>query len=93
MKEIRSGLPEAKIVFICIKPSIKRWQLAGKMKAANSLIERQCHKDRNLVYVDIFSPMLGDDGKPRADLFLEDGLHLNATGYKLWASKIRPHLQ
>ena len=63
------------------------------MKEANSLIERQCHKDRNLVYVDIFSPMLGDDGKPRANLFVEDGLHLNQTGYKLWASIIRPHLR
>jgi lysophospholipase L1-like esterase len=37
--------------------------------------------------------MLGPDGKPRPELFQSDGLHLNATGYKLWADVLRPHMK
>ena len=28
--------------------------------------------------------MLGPDGKPRPDLFQQDGLHMNAAGYRIW---------
>ena len=45
-----------------------------------------------LSYVDIYSLMLGADGKPRKDLFLKDGLHPNEKAYRLWAAKIRPLL-
>lgn len=89
---IHRGLPKAKIVFIAIKPSIKRWNLAEKMKKANSLIRQQCENNARLEFVDIFSPMLGADGKPRRELFVEDGLHLNQAGYKLWAEKVKPCL-
>ena len=34
--------------------------------------------------MDVFTPMLGADGKPRPELFVEDGLHLTPEGYALW---------
>jgi lysophospholipase L1-like esterase len=36
--------------------------------------------------------VLGADGKPREDLFVEDKLHFNAEGNKLLAEKVRPYL-
>jgi hypothetical protein len=36
--------------------------------------------------------MLGPDGRPRAELLVGDGLHLNKDGYALWTSIVRPHL-
>ena len=36
--------------------------------------------------------MLGDDGRPRRELFVEDGLHMNAEGYRLWNEKLLPVL-
>ena len=36
--------------------------------------------------------MLGEDGKPRRELFVGDGLHLNAKGYALWTKVVAPHL-
>ena len=36
--------------------------------------------------------MLDAQGKPRADLFRWDGLHMNAKGFALWTSIIRPVL-
>jgi lysophospholipase L1-like esterase len=50
-------------------------------------------RDSRLLYVDIATPMLGEDGKPRSELFAPDGLHLNAKGYELWASILRPMLR
>ena len=90
---VRKELPDVEIGFIAIKPSIKRWNLASEMRKANKAVASICEKDDHLTYVDIFKPMLGEDGKPRPELFLKDGLHLNEEGYKLWASIVRPLLK
>lgn len=91
--KVQAGLPEARILFISIKPSILRWRLVEQMRQANDLIRKTCEGDRRFDYVDIDSPMIGDDGKPRPELFKEDGLHLNDAGYTLWTSVLRPLLQ
>ena len=36
--------------------------------------------------------MLDAQGKPRDELFRVDGLHMNAQGYALWTSIIKPIL-
>jgi lysophospholipase L1-like esterase len=90
---VREGLPDVEIAFIAIKPSIKRWNLADEIRSANKAVAKICEADDKLTYVDIFKPMIGQDGKPRPELFLKDGLHLNKEGYKLWASIVRPLLK
>ena len=35
--------------------------------------------------------LLLDGGKVREELYLEDRLHLNDDGYKLWADMLAPH--
>ena len=92
LKTVRAKLPKVRVSFIAIKPSLSRWKLSGKMAMANSLVRDACGKDKRLDYIDIWLPMLGDNGKPRPDLFLGDGLHLNAKGYALWTSIVMPHL-
>ena len=92
-KRMKEQLPKAKLLYYCIKPSIARWKLAEEMSKANELIAKECKKQpKRLTYLDIWKPMLGEDGKPREDLFLEDGLHMNAKGYQIWANKIRAQL-
>ena len=93
VSDVRKGLPDVEIAFIAIKPSIKRWHLANEIRKANKTIAAICEDDEHLTYVDIFTPMLTVDGKPRPELFLKDGLHLNEEGYKLWASIVRPLLK
>lgn len=90
---IRPALPKARIVFIAVKPSISRWKLVDKMRQANRLIRTVTETDPLQIFVDIDTPMIGTDGKPRAELFKSDGLHLNAQGYKLWAELVGPHLK
>lgn len=92
-KRITKALPETRIVYIAIKPSFARWNLADKMHEANRLIHQQCADHKQLTMVDVWKPMLGEDGKPRAELFVKDGLHLSPKGYELWTSLLKPVLQ
>jgi lysophospholipase L1-like esterase len=92
VEKVQTALPKTRIAYISIKPSLARWQLVEKMKGANQLIKDYAQKKKNLMFIDVFTPMLGLDGEPRKELFVSDGLHLNAAGYELWASTIRPYL-
>jgi lysophospholipase L1-like esterase len=92
-KKVHDASPQTRIVFIAIKPSLKRWHLVDKMREANKLIERATDTDPRQTFVDIDQPMIGPDEKPRPELFKQDGLHLNAAGYDLWSSLVRPHLK
>jgi lysophospholipase L1-like esterase len=89
---VRAKLPSVPIIYISIKPSPSRWQLADKIRATNRLVAEAQKGDANQKIVDVFTPMLGDDGKPRAELFRDDRLHLNEKGYKLWAEMLGPLL-
>ena len=40
----------------------------------------------------MFTPMLGVDGQPRAELFLPDMLHMTEAGYRIWQSVVAPFL-
>ena len=77
---------DTKVAFISIKPSIARWDFAEEMAKANDLIAKECATDAQLQFVDIWEPMLGEDGKPNGKLLREDGLHLTEHGYALWTS-------
>ena len=92
VKVVHAKLPKTRIAFIAIKPSIARWKLSGKMSEANALVHGVCAKDKRLDFIDIWQSMLGQDGKPKANLFVKDGLHLNANGYALWTSIVKPYL-
>jgi lysophospholipase L1-like esterase len=93
VKKVREGLPGVPIDFISIKPSLKRWALVEKIKEANLLIEQYTKTEKGLGYIDVFTPMIGADGKPRAELFRPDGLHMVAKGYELWVAIIAPRLK
>lgn len=85
-------LPESRLLYISIKPSLARWPLVDKMREANRLIEEYAAEENRIVYIDIDSPSIGEDGKPRPELLLEDGLHLTEKGYELWSERVREHL-
>ena len=87
--QVHSDLPQTKIYFLAIKPSPLRWHLSPQQKAANRLIRRYCATRRKLEFIDVWTPLIAEDGKPNPKLFLKDNLHINARGYELWAEVIR----
>ncbi len=92
LEKIHEKLPDCRIYFLSIKPSIKRWHLWPKMKAANRLIAAACSKDGRLNYVDVASGMLNNEGNPRKEIFQEDDLHMTQAGYTLWQNALKPIL-
>lgn len=89
---VHAALPETRIGYISIKPSPSRMKHFEQFKTTNQLIREYTTKNEKLLYVDVFTPTLGSDGQPRADLFVKDMLHLNEAGYKLWAGIVTPVL-
>ena len=87
---IHRDLPGARVAFVSLKPSIARLNLLDKMRETNQLIRDYTRTDDSIVYVDVFTPMLNASGQPRPELFLEDGLHMNARGYAIWRDLIAP---
>ena len=91
-QKVHAELHETRIMYIAIKPSLKRWDMYPKMADANDRIAKQCASHPLLTYLDIATPMMGDDGKPKPSLFAKDGLHLNQAGYQVWTQVVTPHL-
>jgi len=93
VQKVETELPDTRIGFIAIKPSLARWDLVDQMARANRLIRQYTLWKPNLEYIDVFAPMLGIEGKPRAELLLEDGLHLTPAGYALWTEIVTPFVR
>lgn len=90
---LSSDFPDARLVFVPIKPSSSRWELWSQMKEANQRIKEHMSENDQFYYVDLASPILGSDGTPDDSLFLDDLLHLNEDGYAKWNTAIRPTLE
>lgn len=90
--EIRAVYPNVPVVFISLKPSPSRWHMRDRAIATNEMIEKFLKKQKNAEFINVWKPMLGPDGKPRQELFVEDNLHMNAQGYAIWQKLIQPTL-
>ncbi len=93
VRRVHKALPETRILFIGIKPSLERWAIVGKVRDANAVIRGYRETDDRVGYVDVDGPMLGWDEKPRADLFVSDGLHMTPKVYARWTTLVRPFLE
>lgn len=93
VETVHAKLPQTRIAFWPMTPSIARWANWERDKKANELIRAYIASDKNLVYIDSAEATLGPDGKPRAELFVKDGLHFNAEAYRMFTAIIRPYLK
>ena len=92
VEKIRASLPDTRIAFLSINPSLARWAQADKQREANRLIKDYVAQGQNLDYIELFDAFLGSDGKPRPELFVADRLHQSPEGYKVRVEVVRPHL-
>jgi lysophospholipase L1-like esterase len=91
-RAVHATLPQTRILYIGIKPSLLRWTQIDRMRSANLVIRAYCERDDRLAFLDFDGLMLGWDEKPRRELFVEDGLHLSPQGYQMWTTVLRPWL-
>jgi lysophospholipase L1-like esterase len=90
--KIRQSQPKTPIAYLSIAGNPKRWAQVAEVIRANALIEVFTKQNENLLFIDVFHPMLGPDGLPRPEIFAPDRLHMNAAGYELWRQTVLPCL-
>jgi lysophospholipase L1-like esterase len=89
---VRHDLPRVEIAYISNKPSPSRANLLAAQLEANSLIRQDIATMKRARFIDVFTPMLDAQGRPREELFREDRLHMNPAGYELWKQAVAPYL-
>jgi lysophospholipase L1-like esterase len=89
---VRKTLPSTRIAYISIAGNPARWAQVDRVRKANQLIEAYTKATPNMAFIDVFTPMLGADGLPRPEIFVEDRLHMNDNGYRIWTRVVEPYL-
>ena len=89
---VRRDLPDAGFAYIAIKPSPARANLLDAAREANTLVAAWVKTRPDTRFIDVFTPMLDAEGRPREDLFGPDRLHMNRAGYRIWIERITPVL-
>jgi len=89
---IEERLPKTELVYISMKPSLARWNLWGKYEQGEALISTYINEKPNIHYMDSSLSMLQVNGQVKSDIFIEDGLHMNANGYEGWTDQLKPIL-
>ena len=90
---VRRYLPGTRVIYLSVKPSPSRWALVDQIRETNALVQAIVERDTAARFVDVFTPMLGPDGRPRPELFREDSLHMTRAGYELWRGELDPVLR
>lgn len=84
MAKTRAALPQARVYYIAIPPVMRTANspetLAG-VKKINDMLAAYAAGDPQLEFIDIFPSFLGADGKPKAEMYVEDGTHFTPKGY------------
>ncbi|MBB6052219.1 GDSL-type esterase/lipase family protein [Armatimonas rosea] len=88
---VRDRLGETPFVFLSIKPSPARAPILEKIRQANARIATLIPSRPQSQFVDVYASMVDSDGKPRAELWCDDGIHLSAAGYALWTQLLAVH--
>ncbi|RYZ61239.1 MAG: G-D-S-L family lipolytic protein [Chitinophagaceae bacterium] len=90
---IRQNYPQATIHYISMKPSPSRVAFLDKFKKANNDISVYLKGQKNAGFIDVYGAMLDKSGNVRTDIFVEDKLHMNAEGYRIWQKVMQPYLK
>ena len=90
---VRNKLPNVPILYVSMKPSPSRQLLMGKMREGNTMIRNFLKSKKQTAFADVYKEMIDDEGKPIAELFLDDNLHMNKKGYAIWQKVIEPYLK
>jgi GDSL-like Lipase/Acylhydrolase family len=86
---IHAKLPGTPMVIIGIKPSPAHWNHIGAIRKGNALVRAYVEGDRLVTHVDVGDRLVGSDGRPRAELYADNGLNLSELGYAVLTDAVR----
>ena len=89
VQKVHQKKPNTPIYYIAISPNERRWAVQDKIVEANELFKNYCQNTPNLHFIETMSQLLSKDGKYQPDLYINDKLHFNENGYKIWSPIIK----
>ncbi len=89
---IRRQFKDTPVFWVSVTPTPLRWHVWPEIKEAGDMIREICEDHRNTHYIDTERYFTNANGLPRAELFLDDRLHLNDEGYRVWSGVIKHEL-
>ena len=92
ISQCQQRLPGTEIIFLSIKPSPSRMRHWKQMYRANQMLEDLCRIQKNVIFIDISTPMFMKPGILKNDIYAEDGVHLNDKGYSLLRDAIMENI-
>lgn len=96
VNRISKDFPMTNIVFLSMKPTLIDDVLGKQVREnkiiTNSLLAEYSNRKDNLHYVDVSTIMFADDTRLKNEIFLDDGMHLNALGYGLWDPLVKARI-
>ena len=94
MKLVRQKLPNTKVAVYTLRPSLAREHLMPKQRQLNGLFKKYARKHRKrAAFIDAYTLLLTSEGKPNGDYLVQDKLHLNDKGYRVWTQVTRNFLK
>lgn len=93
VRRIHAVLPETRIGYISMKPSLSKWADIQLDREANERIAEWSRGQDRVDFIDIWSAMAPGSEPPSDALFVADRNHLSREGYAVWAEAIRPFLR
>ena len=83
IEKIDRYFPNLPLAIVSIKPSPARLKHLDEINEVNQLLKRLVFTRPNTEFIDIYSSFFSEDSCLKSELFCDDELHLNKSGYEL----------
>ena len=100
LTRIKTELPNTRVYCMSVIPqnlvlesytTIKINITTPRILAVNEKIKEMVADEPNMTYLDLFS-LLADEDNRLIEKYSDDGIHLNAEGFKVWTGLLKPYL-
>lgn len=89
--KLHAALPQARLYVLGVVPSPgKRFEKIADLRKTNELLAQECATQPWMKFIDVTEPLIGADGKPKAECFIPGDIHMLPAGYAVWKSVIAP---
>lgn len=93
LERVHRELPQTRVLINSVKIAASRAAQIPQVHALNARLEAWAKTQDWARYIDTTSYLADEQGRPRAEFYRKDRLHLNDEGYRRWKSILEPVLR
>lgn len=93
MAHLRRQLPNTRVAYVSMAMPPSRVEFAGQYEDANRKLRQFCEDEPNTDFIDVSQLLMDDQGRPKAEYYRADLLHMKPSGYALWIPVLREYLE